>query len=76
VYIDCGPAARHVGLVDDLIFVSTDEEEAAVVPALQQALAFPEFVPKVQVQSVLVQARKVSLVMLQSHGRILPIAIH
>lgn len=76
MYIDCDPAARHAGLVDDLIFVSTDEGEVAVVPALQQALAFPEFVRKVQVHSVLVQARKVSLVMLQSHDRILPIAIH
>lgn len=73
--IDYDPAAHHVGLVDDLICALTDEGEVAAVPALQQALAFPELVPKAQVHSVLAQERKVLLVMPQSHDPILPLGM-
>jgi hypothetical protein len=61
--------------VDDLIFVSIDEVEVAVVPVLQRALAFPEFVPKARVHSVLVQAQEVLSVMFQFHDLILLIVM-
>lgn len=57
--------------MDDLISVSIDEVEVAVVPVLQRALAFPEFVPKARVHLVLVQGREVLSVMLQFHDLIL-----
>lgn len=75
MYIGYDPTAHHVGLVDDLIFASIDVAEVVAVPVLQRVLGFPGFVPKAQVHSVLVQAREVLLVILQSHDLILPLYV-
>lgn len=75
MYIGCDLAGPHVGLVGDLISVSTDEAEVPAVPALQRVLVFLEFVPKAQVQSVPVQAQAVLSVTLQSHDLILLVVV-